>query len=134
MSTIPHQVALFTFHHQHNLNEYFNILIRIIYIHIYINLTKTIYVHKANVDVTIIPNYTHEFKEYAIGKIVQKINKQCMSLEYYQLQRESTSTVKFELYDLTIVFDVYLGRLYDHSEGCCNDFSHIVRRLVETYC
>jgi len=37
------------------------------------------YLHKRYVDVQINPNLSCELEEYAIGKLAQRINRQCMS-------------------------------------------------------
>jgi len=54
-----------------------------------------VYLHKRNVDVQISPNLSCELEEYAIGKLAQRINGQCMSRDYYKLQCEMPRTTKF---------------------------------------
>jgi serine/threonine protein kinase len=45
------------------------------------------YLHRRDANVEIIPHLSRASEEYAIGKIAQRINKQCMSENYSKLQR-----------------------------------------------
>ena len=91
------------------------------------------YVHRRDADVEIIPNLSRSSEEYAVGKIAQRINGECMSEAYFNLQRESLSTTKFLHDEFGRVFHLYLGRLCDSSADGRGGLAHIIHRFCNTH-
>ncbi len=91
------------------------------------------YLHKANADVEIIPYLSRESEEYAVAKIAMKINRQCMSEEYYRLYRESVGPNGFTHDVLRNVFHQYLERLVKKSEDHRSGLAHIINQFGANY-
>ncbi len=91
------------------------------------------YLHKAGADVEIIPMYSRKSEEYAVGKLAQKINAQCMTQVYFELQRETPHTTKFPFHEFGRVFDLYLDRLCMPGENEHRSLAHVVHRFCGTY-
>ncbi|MBE3102861.1 MAG: hypothetical protein IMZ40_01335 [Bacilli bacterium] len=91
------------------------------------------YLHKAGADVGIIPMYSRKSEEYAVGKLAQKINAQCMTQAYFELQRETPHMTKFPFHEFGRVFDLYLNRLCLPAENEHRSLAHVVHRFCGTY-
>lgn len=90
------------------------------------------YLHQKDADVEIIPTLSRESEQYAVAKIAERINMECMSKEYAQLQREKPTMSKLSDQDLVQIFHTYLKQLYD--KGIPNGtLSHFVTRFTNTY-
>jgi len=70
------------------------------------------YVHKRDADVQNIPSLSMKSNQFAVAKLTQQINRECMSEAYHKLQRESSSShVKYLHEQLAEVFDINLRRV-----------------------
>jgi hypothetical protein len=73
---------------------------------------KVAYLHRRDADVEIIPLLSKPLEEYAIAKLVAKINRENMSEDYHKLQREgNNSSMVLSMSDLAGVFHQYLNCL-----------------------
>jgi hypothetical protein len=91
------------------------------------------YLHKVGADVQNIPMYSRKSEAYAVGKLAQRINAQCMSKAYFDLQHETTNMTQFPFHEFGRVFDLYLDRLCLKGEGEHRTVAHVVHRFCDTY-
>ncbi len=91
------------------------------------------YLHRRDANVEIIPHLSRASEEYAIGKIAQRINKQCMSKNYNKLQWETNAMAMFSHHQLGIVFHQYLDRLCQRGDGYRGGLAHIINRFTSQF-
>ena len=91
------------------------------------------YLHEKHGDVPIIPSLSRASEEYAVCKIAKAINRDCMSEEYYKLNKETQSMSKFEHHTLAIAFQEYLERPCREGSENAGGLAHIINRFTSTF-